>query len=265
MNKKKTLTLLASLLLTVAAGAKTVNVHITDGTVVNDPSADVSYIDFTAKENPAPQSQPSTAPKGVVAVDLGLPSGTKWANMNVGATRPEEYGLYFAWGETTGYTSDTSDGRLFKWTNYKWCNHRIYLMTKYCTDSKKGTVDNKTVLDLEDDAAHVNWGGSWVMPTNGEIQELVQNTTSEWTNINGVYGRMFTSKKNGNYIFLPVTGCRQGTRMNYKSSDGCYWSASLYESNPHLARYISFTSSGVIYPYWDYRHYGFSVRPVIRK
>jgi hypothetical protein len=94
---------------------------------------------------------------------------------------------------------------------------------------------------------------------------LVQYTTSEWTYINGVAGRKFTSKKNGNYIFLPVAGCREGTRMNYKGSDGYCWSASLYESNPHLARYISFTSSGVIYPYWDYRHYGFSVRPVIRK
>jgi hypothetical protein len=264
--------------LTVAAGAKTVNVHITDGTVVNDPSADVSYIDFTAKENPAPQSQPSTAPKGVVAVDLGLPSGTKWANMNVGATRPEEYGLYFAWGETTGYTSDTSDGRLFKWTNYKWCNHRIYLMTKYCTDSKKGTIDNKTVLDLEDDAAHVNWGGSWVMPTSGEIDELLANTTSEWTTVNGIKGCKFTSKTNGNSIFLPAAGrstshLRKGRSPligdiagteEYQQVTGCYWSASLDGKRPYFAMSLYF-SQGYKNVTRELRFFQFPVRAVIRK
>ncbi|MBR6016482.1 MAG: hypothetical protein IK067_05060, partial [Prevotella sp.] len=94
-------------------------------------------------------------------VDLGLPSGTLWATCNVGAETPEDYGLYFAWGETVGYTGDTSDGRLFDWANYKWCDGSNTTLTKYCNNSEKGKdgfTDDKTVLDPEDDAATANWG-----------------------------------------------------------------------------------------------------------
>ena len=105
------------------------------------------------------------APADVVAVDLGLPSGTKWANMNVGAEKPEDYGLYFAWGETTGYAAGTSHS--FDWDSYKWYNGSINTETKY-----SDTVDNKTILDPEDDAAHFNWGGLWYMPTGEDVREL---------------------------------------------------------------------------------------------
>ena len=98
-------------------------------------------------------------------VDLGLPSRIKWATCNVGATTPEEYGDYFAWGET-----EPKDN--YDWSTYKWCNESNATMTKYCTDSSYGTVDNKTVLELEDDAAYVNWGGNWRMPTKAELDEL---------------------------------------------------------------------------------------------
>jgi len=163
---------------------------------------------------------PVVAPAGVEAVDLGLPSGTKWANMNVGATAPEDYGLYFAWGETMGYTSDTSDGHSFDWENYKWCNGSGKTLTKYCTTSDYGTVDNKMVLDLEDDAAYLNWGDKWRMPTITEIQELLDNTTSEWTTQNGVYGRKFTSKSNGNAVFLPAAGYRYGSLIALRVGPG---------------------------------------------
>ena len=148
---------------------------------------------FEAEEN-----QSGELHNGHEYVDLGLPSGLKWATCNVGATAPEEYGDYFAWGETeTKATYDLS--------NYKWCNGTYESMTKYCTNSEYGIVDNKTTLELSDDAARVNWGGSWRMPTKAEQDELrnTDNCTWEWTTQNGVNGYKVTSKKNGNSIFLP--------------------------------------------------------------
>lgn len=264
MNRTKALLLGILAMLTVTARSQTINVHMTNGTVVNYPLADVNYIDFTAKENtPTPDPLPGTAPDGVVAVDLGLPSGTKWGNMNVGATKPEEYGLYFAWGETVGYTFDTTDGRSFTWTSYKWCNGSSNSLTKYCTSSSYGTVDNKTTLELADDAAHVNWGGSWVIPTVGEIEELLANTTSEWTSVNGVNGRRFTSKTNGNSVFLPAAGYRFETGVENPGSVGDYWSASLYEGGSYDVHRLNISS-------WNQdarfcrRDIGFPVRPVIR-
>lgn len=264
MNRTKALLLGILAMLTVTARSQTINVHMTNGTVVNYPLADVNYIDFTAKENtPTPDPLPGTAPDGVVAVDLGLPSGTKWGNMNVGATKPEEYGLYFAWGETVGYTFDTTDGRSFTWTSYKWCNGSSNSLTKYCTSSSYGTVDNKTTLELADDAAHVNWGGSWVMPTIGEIDELIENTTRERTAVNDVNGWKFTSKTNGNSIFIPAAGYRSNTNLYYNDSYGYYWSATLFESYSRSACGLYFNSSKQS-TYSGYRIYGFPVRPVIR-
>ena len=202
------------------------------------------------------------APAGVEAVDLGLPSGIKWANMNLGAEKPEDDGLYFAWGETMGYGSDTSDSRSFDWASYKWCNGLESSMTKYCNDSSYGTVDNKTVLDLDDDAAYVNWGSSWRMPTFTETKELLENTTNEWTTINGVNGRKFTSKTNGNSIFLPAAGLRIDSYLGNQDTDGIFWSSSLNETGPYLARTLSFDSEYVSSTTSSNRYFGFHVRPV---
>ena len=212
----------------------------------------------------SPGDDTDNAPVGAVAVDLGLPSGTKWANMNVGAETPEDYGLYFAWGETVGYTSDTSDGRSFDWSSYKWCSGSYYTMSKYCTDSSYGIVDNKTVLDLEDDAARANWGGQWVMPTLEEIAELFNNTTNEWTTVNGVNGRKFTSKANDNYIFLPAAGHRDGSSLLYQTQSGYYWSSTVYPSNSDCARGLYFGSWNVDTDINIYRSIGQSVRPILR-
>ena len=199
-------------------------------------------------------------------VDLGLPSGTLWASCNVGATKPEEYGLYFAWGETVGYTSDTSDGHSFNWGNYKWCAGAYDKQTKYCTKSdygNNGFTDNKTELDLEDDAAYVNWGSNWCMPSFDQIKELLDNCNWEWTALNGVYGRKAMSKKNGNSIFLPAAGWREYTSLSGAGSHGDYWSRSLNADYSSYAYGLFFRSGDVDWGY-DSRYYGLSVRPVRR-
>ena len=129
-------------------------------------------------------------------VDLRLPSGTLWATCNVGASSPTECGNYYAWGET----EEKSD---YDWYNYKWCYGNCYSLTKYCTYSYYGYVDNKTVLDPKDDVAHVKWGGSWRMPTFEEQKELLHECSWEWTELNGVNGYRVTGP-NGNSIFLPA-------------------------------------------------------------
>ena len=115
------------------------------------------------------------------AVDLGLPSGVKWATFNVGATRPWEYGAYYAWGET----EEKED---YSWETYSMCNGNYNTLTNYCNDSNLGAVDDKMVLDLEDDAAYRHWGGEWRMPTIAEFKELRDNCKWNWTTLNGVNG-----------------------------------------------------------------------------
>jgi hypothetical protein len=195
-------------------------------------------------------------------VDLGLPSGTLWATCNIGANSPEEYGDYFAWGETEGY----NDGKTyFDWSTYKWCNGSYDSLTKYNTSSSYGTVDNKTELDLEDDAAYVNnWGPEWRIPSLEQFEELINSryTTTTWTTQNGVYGRKITSKKNGNSVFLPAAGFRDSSGLSGDGSYGYYWSRTRH-GYPYYAWtlyfHLSYFSTG-----YDYstRVDGLSVRPV---
>ena len=194
-------------------------------------------------------------------VDLGLPSGTLWATCNIGATSPEEYGNYFAWGETKPY--DKNGKTTFSWSTYKWCNGSDNTQTKYNTSSSYGTVDNKTELDLEDDAAYVNWGKQWRMPSLEQFWELINSsyTTTTWTTQNGVYGRLITSKTNGNSLFLPAAGYRVDTSLYLAGSRGDYWSRTLYAGDPDSARRLHFYSSDIYAG--DYgRFFGLSVRPV---
>ena len=193
---------------------------------------------------------------GHVYVDLGLPSGTLWATCNVGASKPEEYGDYFAWGET----KPKSD---YSWSTYKYCKGSYDTMTKYCTNSSYGTVDNKTVLEPSDDAATANWGSGWQMPSLEQLKELYNSsyTTTTWTTINGKYGRKITSKSNGNSILLPAAGCRLDTSLSSAGSGGGYWSRSRSASRSDNACYLYFNSSNIS-TYHDNRYYGRSVRPV---
>lgn len=180
-------------------------------------------------------------------VDLGLPSGTLWATCNVGANSPEEYGDYFAWGETSP---------------------KRY----YNRDSYYVRVNKDEGLDLEHDAAYVNWGKNWRMPTFSQIEELCNfdYITIEWTTENGVSGRKVTSKSNGNSIFLPATGCHDAHHSTAKDDfydagiSGHYWSRTLDPNTLDIAPYLYISSvsfhTGSYYPYC-----GYSVRPVRQK
>ena len=188
-------------------------------------------------------------------VDLGL--SVKWATCNVGATKPEEYGDYFAWGETQPKST-------YDWSTYKWCRGSYDTQTKYCTNSSYGTVDNKTTLELSDDAARANWGGSWRMPTDAELTELREQCTWTWTTQNGVYGYKVTSKKSGytnKSIFLPAAGYRDDSSIRRAGSYGSFWSSSLVTGGPYNAWGVYFYSDN-LYRYSSLRRYGFSVRPV---
>ena len=186
-------------------------------------------------------------------VDLGLPSGIKWAAYNVGATKPEEYGGYYAWGET-------EEKENYSWSTYKWCNGSEDTLTKYCTSSGYGTVDNKTVLDPEDDVAHVKWGGDWRMPTKAEQDELRNNCTWAWATQNGVNGYKVTGP-NGNSIFLPAAGYRDGTGVNDRGNYGYCWSGSLYGYESYGAYDLGFDDGINVWSNF-YRYFGQSVRPV---
>lgn len=216
--------------------------------------------------------EPADPYNGHAYVDLGLPSGLKWATCNVGASSPEEYGDYFAWGETepyyqVGHSQDDpcSNWKLGKirydWVSYKWCNGSENTITKYCANSIHGNVDDKTVLEPTDDAATVNWNGTWRMPTLSEFKELMNNCNWTWTTLKGVNGCWVTSHTNGNSIFLPASGERYMNFTNQVGRLGYYWSSSLYTPNSNEAYYLYIRSNDVDY-YNQVRIYGRSVRAV---
>lgn len=188
-------------------------------------------------------------------VDLGLPSGTKWATTNIGATKPEEFGLYFASGEIEGYTAEdvASGNKAFIWNDYKFGTENN--LTKY------NQTDGLTTLELEDDAAYQN-DNAYRLPTKTELEELVANTTSTWETLNGVNGRRFTSKINGNSIFIPATGfCREGLFLHVDSMS-VLWSSSTEESHPSSVWQLSIDSNEVAM-YTEQRYFGSNVRGVL--
>lgn len=185
-------------------------------------------------------------------VDLGL--SVKWATCNVGATKPEEYGNYYAWGETEPKTTYTL-------STYKWCNGSDDTFTKYCTKSYYGTVDNKVVLELADDAARANWGGAWRMPTDSEWYELIDDCTLTWTTLNDVNGYNVEGP-NGNSIFLPAAGYYSNIHLYNAGSYGNYWSSSLSAIDPYLVWKVNFGSSWFLRNDF-HRYVGNSVRPVL--
>lgn len=194
----------------------------------------------------------------IAAIDLGL--SVKWANMNIGAERPEDYGDYFAWGET-------QPKETYNWSTYKWCNGSYDSLTKYNNSSSYGAVDNKTVLEASDDAAAANWGASWRMPTDAELAELRNNCTWTWTSQNGLTGYKVTSTKNSNSIFLPAAGCRIGSDLIGEGYMGTYWLSSLRSSPSYdcdCAEYMYLFKSAVPTDavMFNNRAFGFSVRPV---
>ena len=217
-------------------------------------------------------------------VDLGLTSGTKWATANVGASKPQDYGNYYAWGET----APKSD---YNWETYKYANGDYYKLTKYCNDSDNGNngfTDSKTTLDLSDDAAYVNWGGKWRMPTRTQQDELINQCYWVWTesynnsNVKGyiVYKAKTSSDKgvkiyedetpsssyklSDAHIFLPAACYRIPGGLDDAVSNGAYWSSSLDTDVTYGAWSVSFCSYDVSsFGYGD-RYYGLSVRAVFK-
>ena len=192
-------------------------------------------------------------------VDLGLPSGTLWATYNIGASSPEEYGDYYAWGETETKFA-------YSWSNYKYANGDRTKLTKYCNKSNYGNngyTDSRTVLEKSDDVAYQKWGSGWCMPTQKQFQELYDNCTTEWTTKNGKYGRLFTSKLNDKTLFFPAAGWKDGDGiLLYVGRIGYYRSSSLGTGVPVDSRYLAFSYRDVIPDFSDYRSEGLSVRPV---
>lgn len=184
---------------------------------------------------------PADIPADPVAVDLGLPSGTKWADRNIGALNPEDTGLYFSWGNTVGHEA----GKDYDFEE------------DY--DNTPGS-ELKDDIDLEHDAARVNLGEPWKMPTKEQFKELVDNCESDVTTLNGYLGRRFTSKINGNSIFMPFAGYIDGTSLFNRGSNGLYWSSSSYSQTNGY--YLYFDSSSVNPANSYSRFYGFSVRAV---
>ena len=187
-------------------------------------------------------------------VDLGLPSGTLWAKTNLGAKKAWDYGDYYAWGETKPKTD-------YRWETYKYCNGDYDKFTKYNTDADYGTVDNKMELDVEDDAAYMNWGPEWRMPTLNQIGELCDNCTIQWTTRNGLNGWLFTGF-NGNTLFLPATGYYWDSTLIAEGSRGYFWSVSLLSVIPDNAIAMGIFSDGVDKYSSNYRSIGMTVRAV---
>ena len=187
----------------------------------------------------------------IEAVDLGL--SVKWADCNVGASSPEDFGGYYAWGEVEGKSD-------YSWKTYKWCNGSNDTMTKYCTYSSNGVVDNKIVLESKDDVAQVEWGGDWRMPTYLEMKELKDKCSWTWSSIKGVNGYVVTGPS-GNSIFLPAAGDCNGTGLNGSRSNGYYWTAMLQWNNICYS-YSLYFHSGNVYLDGNLRYSGHSIRPV---
>ena len=220
---KKFFMAVIALMMTINASAQ-FYIYFSDGTVAKVDS--ISMI--------APVEKPNSE-NGHEWVDLGLPSGLKWATCNVGANKPEDYGDYFAWGETDPKMSYSNSDYFY--------------------------TDNPTTLPLSADVAHVNWGGNWRMPTEAELTELREQCTWTWTTQNGVNGYKVTSNKNGNSIFLPAAGYRSGSSLYYAGSGGYFWSSSLDTSYTSNAYYLYFISR-FMDRYSGSRYGGHSVRPV---
>lgn len=239
-------TMIASMLFTLTAGAQTVNVHLKSGEVVKYDSSVFDYIDFSMAESETPVAY-TECPDGnhPHMIDLGLPSGTKWACCNVGASAPEQYGGYYAWGEV--HEKDVYGGNTYAYYN-----------------SGTGYVNiGSDIAGTGYDAATANWGVPWRMPSLPQIKELVNNCSSTWTTQNGVKGRKITGP-NGGTIFLPAAGrwLSDPDEADKVGTIGYYWSSTLSGNYSDLAQGLQ-CGSGPIYWYdSDYRDMGRTVRPV---
>ena len=195
-------------------------------------------------------------------VEIG---GLKWATMNIGASQPSDYGLYFAWGETQGYTAEqvgSGEGqKYFGWADYKYGNGTS--SPNYTGMTKYNLSDGLTTLEATDDAAVANWGGSWRMPTTAEFQALGAAVNTVYTQVNNVYGILCTDKTDSSKtLFFPAVGnCNNGS-VNNAVSNGSYFSSSINTNDIRIAYVFGFNSSDAFWNVNSSRYFGFAVRPV---
>ena len=179
-------------------------------------------------------------------IDLGLPSGTKWACCNVDAATPEDKGGYYSWGET-------SEKPTYDWSSYTHCDGSVQTCHNIGND----------ISGTQYDVVHVKWGGTWRMPTFNQVKEMLDNCTYQWTTCNGVNGGKFTSKKNGASIFLPAAGNRWGEYPSYAGSIGYYWASTQIPSHSHSAYHLEFKSESAFWGNGNFgRSFGQTIRPV---
>ena len=241
---KRNSLLIAMLFVTLIAGAQSINLHMNNGMVVNYNSSEVDYIDFSESSS-SPVSYTS-CPDGnhPHLIDLGLPSGTKWACCNVGANSPEQFGGYYAWGETV-------EKNTYDWSNYILCDGTESTCHRIGAD----------IAGTNYDVAHVKWGDSWVMPSYSQFKELIENCSTEWTSLNGINGYKFTGP-NGSSIFLPASGYYGFGDKFFEGSAGLFWSSTYNSSNKDLARYLRFDSGRLTLDYYLSRNSGQPVRAI---
>ena len=215
-------------------------------------------VSLTAMSLSASSDVPATGEcNGHDWVDLGL--SVKWATCNLGAASPSQSGDYYAWGET-------ALKKEYTWSTYKYCkangdNCDVFL--KYNTEETYGEIDNKTLLELTDDAARVNWGGSWRMPTKEEFEELIENCTVKWVDQGSIRGCFVTSKKNGNSIFFPAAGFFSGESAHYVRNIGFYWTSAFDPDDDYLQAWTLELNSSLFWVGKMDRFCGNPIRPVL--
>lgn len=254
----------------VSANAQyTMKVIQDDGNVSEFPVSKIKEVIWEDLDGPIDDIDAN----GYEYVDLGLPSGTLWATCNLGATKPEEFGDYFAWGETEGFNSGKTK---FSWATYKWCYGSKDKLNKYCYNKKFGLVDNLMELELEDDAAHVYMGGDWRMPTYEQVAEILTDDNCMKSRItqNGVKGILLTSRYNHKSIFIPQAGAYYDDRIRPFAEGALFcWTRSLYVVAPEEPGTLDCTCDALVLDqystlrgeFYDHRprYEGLTIRPVI--
>lgn len=233
-------------------------IYFTAAVVIATVASAAVGLYFTVRSSTQERQQPlesSGAYRDHEYIDLGL--SVLWSTRNMGAERIEDYGDYYAWGEIRTKQD-------YSWQNYRWSRGRYDWQNKYVTDSRYGQVDSLTVLETADDVAHREWGGRWRLPTQAEIDELIQHCSWTWMSINDHFGYKVTSDINGAAMFLPAAGYCNDSVLYDLGEFGNYWTSSLYERHSFYAWQLLFSP---VRPLWfnGYRFCGMSIRPVYQR
>lgn len=192
-------------------------------------------------------------------VDLGLPSGNLWATCNLGAKKPEEYGNYYMWGSV-----ENNSKSYCVWSTTPFNGGSNSYDYEYWQNHINEIIDNNNVLLIDNDVAHAELNGHWQIPNKDDYQELIDYTTSKFITYNKVKGRLFTSSKNNNTLFIPAAGFRCENKINLDDTRGYVWSSQLSEDDWRDSLYLYLRDNEVSIGV-NYRQYGLSIRPIYKK